>query len=452
MATEKVIPWSSDMERTVLATAMLGAEWAEELASCSSHDTFYAEQNRTVFAAIKGLVSRNMPADLVMVSEELKRMGLLEHVGGKAYLSEIAESATVPDIAPVIKLLNHYEVRRRMIRMAAEIRDMGYSDDLDVDTAINRVQERAFALDAAQSKKSYQHIGDIMPAAFEEAESYVSGTPRGMKTGIESIDAITGGLHRKEFVVLAGRPSHGKTALAEVIASHIARHSGSVLFFSQEMASTQLVLRALCRNSGISLHRLRSGRVSKMDYKELSGYASDICDLKLYLDDTAKVTPMEVITKTRKLKRSNPDLCLVIIDYIQLMKGPRDYHGDSRNREVGDISEAIRCAAKELDVCILGLSQLSRALEMRRDKHPQLSDLRETGQLEQDAHMVLAVYRPELYYPKKSEYQNVAEIGVLKQRNGPVDWVAVSYDKSLMKFSSLNNDPGFEEEHVYRGD
>jgi len=433
-------PWSNEVEKLVLSCAMLGLDWADQVVSETNDESYFKIANQIIFKAIKSLVSQNKIPDIVMVSEELRSTAMLERIGGPAYLSEITEMATVVDLAPYIEKLRGYAVRRRVIKNSMELKSLAFDDEVDPIALINDVQDKAFSIADIHSTKMVVHIRDVLPEAFKEAESYVTANTREMKTGIESLDKQTGGLHRKEVVVIAGRPGHGKTALAECIAANVAKNHGTVLFFTQEMSSTQLALRALCRNSGVSLHRLRTGKVSKEEYAKLSEVAGGVSDLSLYLDETASVTPMDVITKARKLKREKPDLCLVIIDYLTLMDSGRDFGPDAKRHEIESIVQALRTGAKELDVCMMEISQLSRNVESGKDKHPHLQHLKEASGVEEAAHEVIMVYRPELYYPKKDEYKNIAELGIEKQRNGPLGWITVSYNKALMRFAELTQE------------
>lgn len=436
---ERVPPYSLDIERTVLGTALRSGEHAEQVVTETTEETFYLTVHRIIRGVIKDLVASNIPVDLIMIKQALVKKDMLVSIGGVEYLAAIEDVATFHDIGPYIKILRGYEIRRRVLLLSSELRERAFDDDFDADELVSLTQERSLSLEMVENISTFKSYSEIIPSAYEQAEAYQTGATSGLLTGIDSFDEITGGFHIGELSVICGRPGMGKTALAEVVAVNVAKKYGTVLFFSQEMSSTNLVLRNMCRSAGVSMHRLRSGRLGSSDYQNLAGVANEGDQMSLYISDASAVSPMQIVSMARRLRRMKNDLVMIIIDYIQLMSPPKKYR-DNEVREMNEISMALNRMKKELNVAIVPLAQLNRNIEMRRDKHPTESDLKQSGQIEQDADAIIGVYRAEKYYPTKEEYKNIAEIGVLKQRNGPTEWVTVGYDKQLMKFQELGVD------------
>ncbi len=447
---DRVPPQALDAEKSVLGSMMLDNECIGRIFEIIDPVCCYKNAHRHIMSSALYLYEKNEPVDLITLSDDLKRKKLLDEIGGTYYLTQLAES--VPSSANVdhhAKLVLEKYLLRKLIEESANIAKESYEERDDVYELIDRAEQKIFSLSDKRLKTGFQHIAPVMHGAMETVDKFHQrkGAVTGVATGFTKLDEMTSGLHEGELVVVAGRPSMGKTAFALNIAQNIAvKEKRGVGVFSLEMSSQQLAIRLLCANARIDAHALRTGRLPNEDLQKLSMSLGALAESPLYIDDTPGVGVLEMRTKTRRLAKEKDIGCLVI-DYLQLMQGPKNI--ESRQQEISTISRSLKALAKELDMPVIALSQLSRAVEQRGgDKRPMLSDLRESGAIEQDADVVMFVYRPEFYMRKEDpnfpEYEGKAEIIIGKQRNGPVGTVHLSFVKQWAQFEN----PAMEENVV----
>ncbi len=439
---DRVPPQSIDAEMAVLGSVMIDNDSMGKVVEMLEPSSFYRSAHQKIFNAAIALYEKNEPIDLITLSEELKRRKELDEIGGTYYLTEMAE--IVPSAANVehhASIVHSHALLRRMIQEAANIARDCYDAQEDVYDIIDRSEQRIFGLSEKRLRGSYQHISPIMHDTFEKIEKFHDrhGTVTGVTTGFFKLDELTSGLQSSELIVVAGRPSMGKTAFCLNVARNAAVDGKTPIgFFSLEMSNQQLAMRLLCAEARVDAHSLRTGRLADDEWQKLSMRAGDLATAPIYIDDSPGMTVLELRAKARRMKKEH-DIGLVIIDYMQLMQGPRNM--ESRQQEISTISRSLKALAKELDVPVLALSQLSRAVEMRGgDKRPMLSDLRESGAIEQDADVVLFIYRPEFYLrPEEAESKDLvgkSELIIGKQRNGPVGTVYLNFIKRWARFEN----------------
>ncbi|MCJ7811928.1 replicative DNA helicase [bacterium] len=447
---DRVPPQSLEAEMAVLGSVMIDNDCIGKIIEIVDVSHFYRTVHQQIFTAARALYERNEPVDLITLTEELKKQNRLEEIGGTYYLTELAEA--VPSSANVeyhARIVLERFLMRRLIEESAAIAKECYDGLDDVYKIIDRSEQRIFGLSEKRQRRTFQHISPIMHEAFETIEKFHQreGAVTGVPTGFTMLDELTSGFQQSEFIIIAGRPSMGKTALSLNIARHAAvKAKIPVGFFSLEMSNRQLALRLLCADAQVDAHGVRTGRLADKEWQELSLHAGALTEAPLYVDDTPGMGVLEVRAKARRLKKEH-DIGLIIVDYLQLMEGPRG--AESRQQEISVISRSLKNLAKELDVPVVALSQLSRAVEVRGgERRPMLSDLRESGAIEQDADVVLFIYRPEFYGKKADEQGNPlegkAEIIIGKQRNGPVGTIHLYFKKQWARF----NNPAYEEETV----
>jgi replicative DNA helicase len=398
---------------------------------------FYEEAHRKIYKAVVDLYQARQNVDLITLSNKLKSDGTLEQIGGVSYLSSIINfvptSANIEHYANIVK---EKGVLRRLIKNATSIVAESYSANVNIEEAVDNAERLIFEIaDLKQSQKSV-HIKDLVKEGIDNLDKLYQRKEHitGIATGFTKFDHMTSGLQKSDLVIIAGRPSMGKSALAVSIAEHvgIALKRG-VALFSLEMSKEQLVQRMLCSQARVDAHKVRSGFLSPPDWPKLTAAAGLLSESKIYIDDTPAISALELRAKARRLKANN-DIDLIILDYLQLMRG--SVKSDSRQQEISDISRSIKALARELKVPIIALSQLSRAVESRQDHRPQLSDLRESGAIEQDADLVVLLMREEYYNPTE-ENKGISDVIIAKQRNGPVGTLKLSFIKEYMRFENL---------------
>lgn len=388
------------------------------------------------------MVSKNIePIDIVTVLEFMRGAGF----GGKAEntidemtLVDISNSATTPNLTYHCKKIKEAAKLRGVIQICADAQENAFSGELDADEVLGPLQTKLFEIDSGNTDSGPIRVGEILPSVFSTIEGITTGNSIGISTGFVDLDKITTGLQPTEYTILAARPSMGKTALALQIAMNAAKSGHTSLIFSLEMGKDQLVLRELCSQAKVSMHRLRSGILPKHDFPKLSNAASSISDATAWVDDTPAITPIKMMSRAKRIKKLY-GLDLIVVDYLQLCRWHE--RSQSREQEIAKISASMKTLAKESGCHVIALSQLSRALESRQNKRPILSDLRESGSIEQDADNVMFIYRDE-YYNKHSEAENTCEIIIGKQRNGPVGTINLYFGKPFMRFDSLSDIPG----------
>ena len=451
---DRIPPQSIEAEMSVLGSMLLDRDATGKAIEILGERDFYKDSHQKIFQACINLYDRNEPVDLITLSTELSRKDQLEQVGGSYYLTELAES--VPSAANVeyhAKIVLEKSLLRKLINVSSNIAAESYTAKEDVFDLIDRAEQSIFGLSERRLNKGFIEIDPILHDTFEEIEKLHEreGGVTGVPSGFERLDELTAGFHRSDFIVLAGRPSMGKTAIALTMARNASvEHKIPVGIFSLEMANYQLAMRMLCAEARVNSHLLRTGRLPMTEWPRLSLAVGNLAASQIFIDDSPSLGILELRAKARRLKVEK-NLGLLIIDYLQLVQGPG--YAENRQQEISAISRSLKALAKELDSPIIALSQLSRAVESRTDKRPMLSDLRESGAIEQDADLVLFIYRAEAYGVQFDEEGNslegVAELIIGKQRNGPTGTVKLAFIDDYARFENLSlyKDVGFNNEN-----
>ena len=437
---DRMPPASVEAEQAVLGAMLLKPDAVTTAAEELTADDFYRETHRLIFEAMMELKERTEPVDLVTLTEQLKKADKLAKIGGIPALSLIANS--VPTAANV-----HYHARivhekaqlRSLINAATEIAGAAYESADEVEDIMDSAEKRILSVASGKRSKDFVPLQDILLDTLEQIDLRYNnkGSITGLPTGFTELDHLTAGLQKSDLILVAARPSMGKTAFTLNIAAHVVlRAKEPVAFFSLEMSKEQLVQRLLCSEGRIDSQRLRVGELEEKEWGDLIDTANRLSAAPLYIDDTPSITVMELRSKARRLKAEH-GLSLIVIDYLQLMQGRASKSGDNRQQEISEISRSLKALARELNVPVIALSQLSRSVESRQIKRPMLSDLRESGSLEQDADIVMFLYRED-YYDPETENKNITEVIIAKHRNGPVDTVDLTFLKQFTKFGNLS--------------
>jgi replicative DNA helicase len=439
------VPWSEEAEISVLSAMLIDGDAVARAIEMVGDGSFYREANRRVFRAMVRLYSRGEVIDVVTLSDELKSAGELEGAGGMAYLARLVDAVpTGANIEFHCRILRDKAVLRQLIESATDIvRDAYDAPAGEVDDTLDRAEQRIFQIAQASQRQGFVWIKEILWPTFERIEELQSspGSVTGVASGFPDLDNLTAGFQKGDLIIVAGRPSMGKTALAMNFAQHAAIDKEvPVAVFSLEMSKESLVQRLLCSEGRVDSGRLRRGRLQDDEYARLATAAGHLNTAPIWIDDTPAITALELRAKARRLA-SEVDLGLIIVDYLQLMSGPSN--ADNRQQEISAISRSIKAVAKELNVPVVALSQLSRAPEQRTDKRPVLADLRESGAIEQDADLVLFVYREEVYRRPEDlvddtgeSIEGKAELIIGKQRNGPTGSIGLYFHKHYTLFES----------------
>jgi replicative DNA helicase len=438
LLAQRLPPQNLEAETSVLGAVLLENEALNRVLEILKEDDFYREAHRRIFSAILHLYEHSEPVDLITLSEVLKTRGDLDAVGGVEYLNSLVNGVpTAANISYYAKIIKEKAILRKLINRATEIVSQSYSNSGDVDEFIDQAERTIFEISEDRVRPSFYPIKDLIKSSFKtierlyEKRQLITGVP----TGFQRLDELTSGLQPADLIIIAGRPSMGKTAFALNIAQHASvRATTPAAIFSLEMSKEQLALRMLCSEAKVDAHRLRGGFLSEADWPKLTRAAGSLSEAPLFIDDTPGLSALEMRAKARRLKIEH-NLGLVIVDYLQLMRGRAS--ADSREQEISDISRSLKALAKELSIPVIALSQLNRRVEERGDKRPQLSDLRESGAIEQDADVILFLYRDEVYN-KSEENRGKAEIIIGKQRNGPTDKVDLAFLDKYTRFENLS--------------
>jgi len=435
-SARKLPPQNLEAEESVLGGVLIDNGALDRALELVEAEDFYRETHRRIMRAMLALHERNEPVDLVTLSDELRRRGDLQDVGGSPYLVELAEKVpTAANVAHHARIVRERAVLRGLIETSTDIAAQAYQGRKDVDAFLDEAEHKIFALSERRVKRAFYRLKDLVFESFNTIErlydrrELVTGVP----TGFHDLDAMTSGLQRSDLVIVAGRPSMGKTAFALNIAEHAAlQASTGVAVFSLEMSKEQLALRLLCSEARVNMNKLRQGFTGDRDLQALAKAAGRLNDAPIYIDDTPALSLLEMRAKARRLKRdADAKLGLIVVDYLQLMRGSGGV--DSREQEIASISRGLKALAKELDVPVVALSQLNRQVEQRGgEKRPQMADLRESGAIEQDADVILFLYRPWVY--DKAAEERAAEVIVGKQRNGPIGNVEVTFMSEFTRF------------------
>lgn len=437
---EITMPAALDMEKKLLSAMML-KEGAiiSTVANILTAEDFFRPEHRKIFNALVTVYNRGTPPDVLLVESELRRTGELDSVN-RAYLFSLVDlEFTTARAEAYANNIKEKAILRRLIQAGAEIIDEAQNDLNTVEDVLEGAEKKILSVTTKTNQVGFERLTAVLQKSFERIQ-HIHNNPdemAGVTTGLVDLNRITNGLHKSDLILLAARPSMGKTALALNIAVNAARAGKVVALFSLEMSKTQLGNRILSSWSGVNSLHLNTGNLSDDDMRSLIDALDEMSRLKLFIDDTAGLTLLEIRSKARRLKHEH-GLDLIVIDYLQLMQGGRSRLSEqNRQQEISEISRSLKALAREMDVPILALSQLSRNVEMRAEKKPQLSDLRESGSLEQDADIVMFLYRDEYYNRDDTDNENIAELILAKNRNGPTTSIRLQFQKEIMRFNDL---------------
>lgn len=443
---ERVPPQNIEAEQAVLGAVLIEKEALIAAAEILIPEDFYRQAHQRLFRVMLDLTENNEPVDLVTLTSELTDRQLLEEIGGVTYLTDLAGAVpTAANVEHYAHIVEEKAILRRLIQTATHIASTGYTGSEEVTDIIADAERRILSISDRRTHDAFVPIKDVLLEAFERIEHLHQhqGQISGIPSGYPDLDRMTSGFQKSDLIIVAARPSVGKTAFALNIAQNVAARSGEpVAIFSLEMSAAQLAQRMLCAESNIDSHKFRTGAMEDEDWEKLTLAIGTLAEAPIYIDDSAGTTMYDIRGKCRRLKVER-GVGLVLIDYLQLINSHRGR--ENRQQEISEISRALKSLARELDCPVIALSQLSRGVEQRQDKRPMLSDLRESGSIEQDADIVAFLYRED-YYDPETDKQNIIEIIIGKQRNGPIGKVELVFLKNYNKFVSL--DKSYREEAV----
>jgi len=434
---EKIPPQNIEAEMAVLGSMLLDHEAISQAIELLSTDCFYRESHKKIYSAVIKLFDENKGVDIITLIEELKKTNSLDEVGGPAYITSL--TSYVPTSANLIHYANIVKEKmllRKLINAATQIVSQTYDVSQEVDNIIDRAEQLIFDVSSTKVESTFSPLREIIKNSIETIDNLYQRKENitGIATGFRDLDMKTAGLQPSDFIVIAGRPSMGKSALASCIAEHVGVvEKLPVAFFSLEMAKEQLVQRMLCSHARVDAHKVRTGFLSQADWPRLVSAAGKLSEAPIYIDDSPGLSVLEIRAKARRLK-AQFDIKLMVLDYLQLMQGPAK--ADNRQQEISEISRSLKALARELNVPLIAISQLSRAVEQRSDHRPQLSDLRESGAIEQDADLVILLLREEYYNPTE-ENKGISEVIIAKQRNGPVGSLNLAFLGEYMRFENM---------------
>jgi len=438
MEEKRVPPHALEAEEAVLGAALLDQRVLPKIMEILNEDSFYSAANQKIYRAVLDLFNNNVTADLVTVSDWLKQHKQLDSIGGPEYLSNIvANVLTTANIEHHARVILDKAIKRRIITTSMELVEQGFGDSQSAAELVDYAQNSVFKIKESGLRKDPMHIRSYITGVLEAAEAMRGERMiTGVETGYYKLDEMTSGFQKGDFIVIAGRPSMGKTAFALNVASFAAiENNVAVAIFSLEMSGEALVQRLLCSESRVSLRNLRRGMLKNEDWVNLATAAGNLDKAPIYIDDSATLSIYELKAKARRLKAEN-DIQMVVVDYLQLLEGPKTFKSTSRQQEISDISRSMKSLARELNIPMIVVSQLSRMPEHRQDRRPLLADLRESGAIEQDADVVIFIYRDEVYN-RETEKKNVAEINVAKQRNGPTGVLELGFHGDYTMFANI---------------
>ncbi len=439
---DKIPPHNLDAEKSTLGSMLLERDAIAKVVEILKPGDFYKQAHAMILEVIHLLFEKGEPVDLVTVAEILRERGQLETIGGASYLTNLVNSVpTAANVEHYAKIVEEKSILRGLLKSANQISQLGYQEEEELDIILDKAEQLIFNISQKRAAQGFDKIKDILMDTFDNIEkmynqqSEVTGVP----TGFKDLDKMTSGFQEADLVIIAARPSMGKTALALNMAQYISVEEDlSVGIFSLEMSKSQLVQRMLCSEAQVNSHKLRTGKLNEQDWKRISHAAGRLGEANVFIDDTPGITAMEMRAKARRIQAEH-GLDIILIDYLQLMQGSGST--ESRQQEVSKISRSLKGLARELNVPVVSLSQLSRAVEQRNDKRPQLSDLRSSGSIEQDADVVAFIYRDEYYNPD-TEKKGITEVIIGKQRNGPVGVTELAFQKEYTKFVDLSKREG----------
>ncbi len=440
-AEGRVPPQAMDIEMAVLGAMLLEKNAIARALEILDDTVFYKPAHQKIFKAVIGLFEKNEAVDSITLAEELRRKGELDQIGGPMYLSDLTMRVTsAANIEYHAKIVLEKSLLRNLISASSEISSRAFNEAEDALDLLDEAEQKIFKISEKRLKKSFVSMSDAVVSTMEMLESIhgSNGGVTGVPAGFPRLDNLTGGFQKSDLIIIAARPSMGKTAFVLSVARNAAvDHGVPVGFFSLEMSAQQLVLRLICAEARVDAHSVRTGRLPEDQWRQLSERIGKLYAAKIFIDDTPALGILELRAKARRLKVEH-NVGMIIVDYLQLMQGPKS--SQSREQEISHISRSMKALAKELNIPVLALSQLNRSLEARPDKRPMLSDLRESGAIEQDADVVIFVHRPEKYGLQKddnSSAEGIAEIIIGKQRNGPTDQIELAFIKQYARFDNL---------------
>ena len=433
----KLLPQAVEAEEAVLGAILVNPMSLGRIVELLKPESFYKPSHKIIYETMLELFRKNEPIDIVTVSEHLRNKEELDMVGGRSYINDLAMNVvTTANIEFYAKIIQEKEIKRALINAGSEIVSMSYQNE-DTDMVLDNAQKLIFNIAAQKDTSDLVAIQDLVVSSYETIERRYNNKDElvGVTTGFYDLDNITSGLHKSDLIILAARPAMGKTAFALNLAQNVAlKGKKGVAIFSLEMPKSQLVSRMLCAEAEVDSHRVRTGNLQPKDWEKLVEGMTRLSDARIYIDDTSGVTATDIKAKCRRLMMEEKDLGLIVIDYLQLMEGggnPND-----RNQQISTISRSLKGLARELDVPIIALSQLSRGVESRPDNRPMMSDLRDSGAIEQDADIVMFIYRDEYYNRDNVENKGKAEVIIAKHRNGSVGTVELLFQSNITKFKN----------------
>lgn len=436
----KIPPQNLDAEKSLLGAILIDEEVLADVSEAVKPRDFYDKNHEMIYDGMLRLYEKHKPVDMLTLTDELKRKDHLSLVGGSAYLSELTNYVpTAAHAEAYADLVSQKAVRRRLIKASGDISEMGYDEDSDVQELLAKAESELFSVSDQSLKQDLTSISDILADSFDRMEELHrnKGAIRGIRTGYRDLDNMTAGLQRSDLIILAARPAMGKTTFVTNLAYNIATiEKKPVLFFSLEMSKEQLLDRMLADAAGVDSWNIRTGNLSDEDFDKISTAMGEMNEAPFFIDDKPGLTVLELRTKARRVAHEQ-DLGLIVIDYLQLMQGSGRHDGN-RVQEVSEISRGLKLVARELNVPVIALSQLSRSVESRQPPIPQLSDLRESGSIEQDADIVSFIYRPGYYEPDNPDVANITDLIIAKHRNGPVGKVSLYFHPERLRFMSLD--------------
>lgn len=433
----RTMPQNIEAEQSVVGSMLIDKNAIAQAAEVLSAEDFYKDAHKTIFKAIRDLYNKDIPVDMITLVDYLKSNDMLEQAGGVTYIMEISTSVpSTANLSSYIKIVEDKSTLRRLIRSSTEIIENSYNKQDDVESVMDLAEKNIFNISEKRSTSDFEPMSTVLERGFLEIEKIFNnkGQVNGVASGFKDLDAKTSGFQSGDMVLIAARPSMGKTTFCLNIAQNAAIRDGrKVAIFSLEMSKEQLAYKLLCAEANVDMVKLRNGDLDDRDWENIARASGPLASAGIYIDDTAGISVMEMRSKCRRLKIEH-GIDLIIIDYLQLMSGS---NSDNRQQEVSEISRSIKALAKEMKCPVIALSQLSRAPEQRADHRPMLSDLRESGSIEQDADIVMFLYR-EFYYSKEKEDENIAECILAKHRNGEVGTVNLAWIGKYSKFGNLD--------------
>ena len=435
-----VQPQAIEAEQAVLGAMLSSKEAVSKVIGILQGDHFYRDSHAKIYITMTTLFHENVPIDTISLIDLLKKNKELEEVGGAYFITGLMESVpTVANVEEYARIVLEKALLRKLINISHEIAKEAFSDAESIEDILDRAESQIFSISENRLKGGFKHIDPILAETFEQMDAISSkgGGVIGVPSGLKDLDTKTAGFHPSDLVIIAGRPGMGKTALALTIARNAAvDHNEGIGIFSLEMSNNQLAMRMLCSEARVDNHLVRTGMLPKEQWKQLSFNAGKLSEAPIYLDDSPGITVLELRAKARRLKAEH-DIKMIVVDYLQLMQGPKGV--ESRQQEISVISRSLKALAKDLNIPIIALSQLSRAVESRTDRRPQLSDLRESGAIEQDADVVMFLYRHWFYNKEDEDTRAKAEIILAKQRNGPTGTVPVTFLDRFTRFEDASD-------------